>query len=557
MTIAEDQRAFLDFVRALREAGHAAWLGSTDPDAADLFAYYGLGILLNDAQSESLRDLLTWPGGTGHVWRFANRVGKTSGLDVFHLLAILRKWMPLWAPLRDDFDDWWDAPYKTLHSAPTNRLMGKAHEIGELILEHRSTLQISPVTNRRRPAVLLPLYRSGRSTAKDGSDELWIRCINGAKVDFLSTHDGAGRMESDNWQFLTWDEFIRHQPVGDVPDIIDQTILPRTSDTMAPFVLSSTSTIAGDAIYAEIEERAARNPRYWNFKTFARSSNFAASAESITRQIAMSGNAEVAQRSIGGGLGEGGSGPFPLFLLDNAFTGALPERTERSRVPSAWECFQSFDHGIGGDANVVFTVAAPWPPNPATWRRDPAQGVSLVIRRSGRSMMPAEQRAILQREYDAYGPLWVGIDATAEGGQIVYREAVDSGMRAEAYNFAERTPGRRNRITLKEWGIQSLQWMLSYGLGAPVDDEGWVKEWPMPDGPFGLLRFPASGPWMKARRQLATYQRDDAGLTQDVAMAMIIMAGKLRRYLESQNSAPMQRYSPLRPRRRLVSVSSR
>jgi hypothetical protein len=62
---------------------------------------------------------------------------------------------------------------------------------------------------------------------------------------------------------------------------------------------------------------------------------------------------------------------------------------------------------------------------------------------------------------------------------------------------------------------------------------------------------------MKARRQLATYQRDDAGLTQDVAMAMIIMAGKLRRYLESQNSAPMQRYSPLRPRRRLVSVSSR
>jgi hypothetical protein len=118
--------AWEDYLARLWEAGHGAWLGSTDDDAIDLFSYYGLGIMLNSAQSDSCRDLLTYGPGVGHVWRFANRVGKTTGLDVVHGFAAFRKWRPGWEPVAADWQTWKGVPYKTLHSAPENRLMGKA-----------------------------------------------------------------------------------------------------------------------------------------------------------------------------------------------------------------------------------------------------------------------------------------------------------------------------------------------------------------------------------------------------------------------------------------------
>ena len=47
----------------------------------DLWAYYGFGVVLNDAQLEHLTAVLTLPPGTIHVWRWANRTGKGQPLD--------------------------------------------------------------------------------------------------------------------------------------------------------------------------------------------------------------------------------------------------------------------------------------------------------------------------------------------------------------------------------------------------------------------------------------------------------------------------------------------
>ena len=81
---AQFQAALADLPRK-----HRVWLESAD---IELWAYYGLGILLNDAQVEHLRGVIEWPPGSIHVWRWANRTGKTTGLDALYAWAGWYKW---------------------------------------------------------------------------------------------------------------------------------------------------------------------------------------------------------------------------------------------------------------------------------------------------------------------------------------------------------------------------------------------------------------------------------------------------------------------------------
>lgn len=549
----------LDVIRGLPPKDRAA-LASDDPA---LWLYHGLGVLLNSAQEEEINNVLTMPPGTFHVWRFANRSGKTCA-------AIFLETFAAWKKHRyqqPDLDAWLGYKYKVLHAAPQNRLMGKAWEAADAIYHGTSTVQQNPLTFKIRKSPLAPLFHAGKSNNPDGSDALWIRCDNGSIVDFLSTSEGAGRMESDSWWLLVWDEFVRQQPVDDIPLLIDQTLLPRSSDFMAPVVLSGTATEDSEPIYAEIEELATANPRYWHFAFYDRSVNFTQSRESIDRQMAVSIDKAAARRSVGGELGEGGRGSlFPTFLLNNAFDRKIEEITTpdpiipgRLKVPDGHIVVSSFDHALRGDLNVVRSVMVPWPlpqdPNALIGR---IRGVSAVDRKSSSTLTPTLQQRFMVDEVERVNARWIVVDASAEGGLGVYRMARETLGRDRVIdcNFSARLPGVK--VSNKEFGLQGLQRMLAWGLDAQAEENGWITDWPVINRDFGLLRIPAT--WLRDRRELAVLRRDDEHQHQDRAMAWVMLAWLISRWVQrrsvkslSFNIMPQHRRARL-PLRRTLSL---
>jgi hypothetical protein len=156
-------------------------------------------------------------------------------------------------------------------------------------------------------------------------------------------------------------------------------------------------------------------------------------------------------------------------------------------------------------------------------------------------LTPAEQHEYLADEAALYRPNGIVIDAMAEGGLGVYRTARAKGLPAIDCNFAGRAV---THVTNKEYGLQALQELLSYGLEVQRDEDGKIEEWPNPQGDFGLMRFPASGDWIRLRNQLLTLRRDDEKLRQDLAMTLLMLAWYLWRYIapklginRSQNSS--------------------
>src|SRR3990167_6541199 len=315
---------------------------------------------------------------------------------------------------------------------------------------------------------------------------------------------------------------------------------------------------------AELAERTGAR-HLFNSVKFGRSANFAMSQASTDRQRILSVDQEIAQRSIDGGTGGGGKGPFPKFLLDNLFDPALPPVVRPEDVPKDWVTAQSFDHGIRHDDNVLLTVGLPWPPLPETLMKRPITGLDLSFRRSSRTLTPDEQFAFMAERAARYDPMVEIIDATAEGGLMVYRQAKAAGLPARACSFTSRTPGSPGvRIPHKEYGIQALQRILSWGLPVEPDEDGWISDWSKvrPEGRFGLMRLPRSGNWIKLERQLAIYRRGDVLLKQDAAMTAVMASWWLYRYLDRRPSTA-SRFSVLRPRtraldsRRMLSLSSR
>jgi len=546
MSVTGTRREFLDAIVTI-PAKHRAWLESDD---IELFAYYGWGVVGNSAQVEMWNDVQRWPAGTIHVLRWANRTGKTTGLTLLELWAIWKKWRFLAAV----FDpDWLNFTYRVLHAAPLGRLTGKAWELGDALINNSARAQMNPITNRVRKAILAPFFKATKTVDIHGADTAAITCAHGGIIDYLSTHDGAPRMESEAWWLTIWDEFPRQQPADDIQLIFDQTLLPRSSDYEAPIVLSGTATRDSEYVYMEIEDRAKENPTDWNFTTAARSANFMMTKASIERQTRVSIDKEVAERSVGGKFGSGSGDLFPHFVLANAFVETLPERTAPPRDDKTWFDFlehntywTAFDHALSGDDNVIMTADVPWPPFVIS-PEYPIVGHHLQIVRSRRSLTPAEQHEYLADEAALYRPKGIIIDSTAEGGLAVFRTARASGLPAIDCNFAGRAV---THVTNKEFGIQALQEMLSYGLEVERDDLGRIEDWPEPSGAFGLLRFPNSGPWARLRNQLATLKRDDEKLRQDVAMAALMLAWHLWKLIGHQVSAQAVPFNVMANRRR-------
>jgi hypothetical protein len=538
-----------DFLDALADipAKHRAWLESDD---IELFAYYGWGVVGNSAQVDLWHDVQNWPPGSVHVLRWANRSGKTTGLTLLELWAIWKKWR-FTAAVFDP--DWLGFIYRVLHAAPLGRLTGKSWELADSLIANSARAQMNPITNRVRPAILRPFFKATKTVDVHGNDSAVVTVAHGGVIDFLSTHDSAPRIESEAWWLTVWDEFPRQQPAADIELIFDQTLLPRSADYSAPIILSGTVTRDSEYIYMDLEERAKENPGDWNFTTAARAVNFMMSRESIERQTRLSIDKQVASRSVGGQFGGGANELFPQFLLANAFRDELPERTMQPATEAAWERFlaghaywSAFDHALSGDDNVVMTLAVPWPPLHASPER-PLIGSHLVIERSRRSLTPAELQGYLADENAMYRPRGLIVDATAEGGLAVVRTARSHGLPVIDCNFAGRAV---KGVTNKEFGVQALQEMLSFGLEVQRDEDGRITDWPEPSAPFGLFRFPNSGRWSRLRTQLALLKRDDEKLRQDVAMTLLMLAWHLWKLIGGRERTQARPFNLVANRRR-------
>lgn len=554
-----DRRAYLDALAQIPPQ-HRAWLEldpTEDDRAFPLFCFHGFGVVVNSAQEEAASEVFRkWPPGTAHVWRWANRTGKTTGVDLIDLMAIWRKWRYL----NDDFDSYLAYEYKVLHAAPLNKLMGKAWGIIDALLNRSAEHQLSPLTNRPRAAILPPFFTAAKSQAADGSDELWVKCANGGKIDYLSTQAGAGRMESDKWWLLTWDEFPRQQPVEDVPLLIDQTFLPRSSDFLAPLIFSGTATEDAEPVYAEIEDMAERSPKDWNFSTKDRRANFSQSNESIERQLRMSFDKEAAGRSVEGLSGQAGFGLFPKFAIDNAFTDKLPERTRKIELPgrgAGYRFISSFDHAANGDENIAETWALPWPPATADLLKTPIIGVAREVLRSSRSLTPYEQLEFVKRQNTMYGPIvWI-FDGTGEAGILLSRMAAREGIPVRAMSYNARLSS--SLPPNKDLALQWFQRLLTHGMAVAIDEEGWAEFDPAgraPNHAFGALRFPDE--WRKDKRQMQVYKRFDAKLTQDRVMSKAMLSWHVWPLYDGAARRKPQKFNIMARRRRtLVAAGGR
>lgn len=555
------RRLLIEGIKAI-PAEHRAWIAMpVSVEGFELFCFFGFGVVLNSAQVEAARDVLEWPAGSIHLWRWANRTGKTTLLVLLHMYVVWKKWRYENA----DGEAWLGYRYKTLHAAAKGKLMGKAWELADALITGTSVVQQDPETKAQRGGIFVksPWFTARTGKLPDGTDGMWIACLNGGQVDFLQTEDGAGRMESDAWWFIGWDEFGEHQPVTNVPYLFNSTFLPRSSDYMAPVVLSSTEKDHNAAVYAELEDVAERSPADWNVREFGRSANFAMSKASIDRQIRLSTDESTAQRSVHGGAAETSSGSLlARFTVDRAFDVNLaPRRSAAALRPidggRTWKIVQMFDHAAKNDRNVVTTMAVPWPiRSRADLIAFPAVVLDIAELRGSRVLLPDEMVRFAIREYERFGSQSVWFtDATGEAGIMVHRMLRQKGVPSRDFNFTARV-SQTDRRTRKGHGRTGLQRLFSLGL--PVGEDNRVALPPGADPaalPFGGIRipFPAAGtpgaePFRRLYRQLLMLRADDEKLAQDHAMTLLMGASFLYPYFERDRAPRIQKVSPFRTR---------
>ena len=85
------RRLLIEGIKAI-PAEHRAWIAMpVSVEGFELFCFFGFGVVLNSAQVEAARDVLEWPAGSIHLWRWANRTGKTTLLVLLHMYVVWKK----------------------------------------------------------------------------------------------------------------------------------------------------------------------------------------------------------------------------------------------------------------------------------------------------------------------------------------------------------------------------------------------------------------------------------------------------------------------------------
>jgi hypothetical protein len=555
------------------------------------WAANGLGIWLHDKQLaviealqtlEALFYLLTW----------ANRVGKTTLVIVWHLHGIFYK-PELPEPETDHEHDLWLAEdYRTLHTAPLGLLATRAFNNIREITNGTHPAQ-KDENGRARDAPLASSFSPAKERDAAGADHMVVKSSTGGTMDFFSTEGGALRLESMAWRRISWDEWTATDAADKATEIrrVLMRLQNRASDFDSKILLTGTITPETEHIAKEwigyCEDPS--DPDWWG-STAARTDNPAASAKAIERAMRTMDQEDIDRVILGVPGGVKGR-LFPSFMVDPVFANDLPRfspphpldganfvsekpaesmtmRRSRPRkddeeepaprgvwrrrdATSPWEYLHIWDLAIAAAANVgqVWRVPADW--RFGWFEKDgvrtlvPIEGVKHVEIPGSRTLTDEEITHTIEETYLPYGGRIV-LDTTDAHGKAVHRTLRRAGYPVEDFGFQERE--KFSGITKKDAAIESTRKLLGEGMAlirgkngeVEIDAEGVPKF--DREVPYGVLRLPKE--WHKAHDQMAVLRPDDDKQVKDEAMVVLMgsaVAYRIRRARTRQVSTQPQR----------------
>lgn len=533
------------------------------------WAANGLGIFLHDKQLQVLEELDTGDALYYFLW-WANRVGKTIGVIIWHLHGIFYK-IELPEPRTEhEFDLWLAEDYRTLHTAPLGTLATLAHENIVEITKGTHPAQ-RDLDGRRRESPLASHFTPGKERDAHGADHMVVRSLNGGTMDFRSTEGGAGRLEGRAWRRISWDEWPQ-QEAADKPTAIRKILLRlqnRASDFDAKILLTGTITEETEHIAKEwiAQCEDPQDPDWWGIGA-ARTDNPYASRKAIERAERQFDDEDYA-RSVMGLPGGVKGRLFPSFMVDPIYDNDLPKFTPphpldgamyeapRSDIPrpararprrydveedlppmrgrwrgkadgSPWTYIHVWDLAIAQASNVGFVLRVPadwrfgWFDEPTGRVLRAIEGVRRVEIPGSRTLTTAEITHTIEETYLPYGGRIV-LDTTDAHGKSIFRALRQAGYPVDDFTFNERD---QRKVLRKDAAIENTRLLLTEGMkpvlnamGEKVVDADGVPAFDR-TVPYGVLRLPRA--WVKSRDQLSILRPDDDKQTKDEAMVVLM-----------------------------------
>lgn len=522
----------------------ASWVADGKKDVGRWTAN-GLGIFLHDKQLSVFEALDEGSAQFYDLW-WANRVGKTILVIIWHLHGIFYK--PELAAPRTDHEQtlWLAEDYRTLHTAPLGSLATIAHERIREIAKGTDPSQRDQETGERRDAPLGSHFSATSERDAHGAVHMVVKSVNGGTMDIRSTEGTAGRLEGRAWRRISWDEWPQQEAVDKAEGI--RTVLNRlqnrASDYDAKILLTGTITPETEHIAKEWIDRCEdpEDPDWWG-STATRFDNPYASRKAIAtaeRQF----DDEDYQRSVMGQPGGVKGRLFPSFLIDPIFSNELQRFTaphpedggsfsgegRRWTQPgeSPWTYLHVWDLAIAAADNIgiVFRIPRDWK---FGWsgvgdERDlrPITGVKFVEVPGSRTLTSAEIQHTIEETFLPYGGRIV-LDTTDAHGKNIYRELRRAGYPVDDFTFNERDS---RKVLRKDAAIHHTRLLLTEGMDLKRDKAGEIttdiEGVPVFDRslPYGVLRLPRS--WTKVRDQLSILRPDDEKQRKDAAMVVLM-----------------------------------
>lgn len=531
----------------------ASWVADGKRDVGR-WAANGLGIYLHDKQLSVFEALNDGDAQFYYLW-WANRVGKTILVIVWHLHGIFYK-PELAAPVNDHEHALWLAEdYRTLHTAPLGSLATIAHERIREISKGTDPSQ-RDIDGKRRDAPLGSHFTSTAERDAHGAVHMVVKSVNGGTMDIRSTEGTAGRLEGRAWRRISWDEWPQQEAVDKSEGI--RTVLNRlqnrASDFDAKILLTGTITDQTEHIAKEWIDRCedVSDPDWWG-STASRLDNPYASRKAIAtagRQF----DEEDYARSVMGTPGGVKGRLFPSFLIDPIFTNELPRFTSPhpmdggSFVPepgaplprsgrgeekpmvrarwtapgeSPWVYLHVWDLAIAAADNIGIVARIPrdWKFSPDR----PIEGVKFVEVPGSRTLTSAEIQHTIEETFLPYGGRIV-LDTTDAHGKNIYRELRRAGYPVDDFTFNERDS---RKVIRKDAAIHHTRLLLTEGMDLKRDKAGEITSdaegVPVFDRsqPYGVLKLPRA--WVKVRDQLSILRPDDEKQRKDAAMVVLML----------------------------------
>ena len=536
------------------------------------WAANGLGIFLHDKQLAVVEALDTSEAQFFFLW-WANRVGKTTLVIIWHLHGIFYKKELPEPETEHEFNLWLAEDYRTLHAAPLGVLATRAHSAISEISKGTHPAQRDIITGKRREAPLGAHFTAAKERDAHGADRMVVKSLTGGAIDFYSTEGGAGRLESAAWRRISWDEWPQQEAAdkGEGIRTVLNRLQNRGSDFDAKILLTGTITPETEHIAKEWIDRCEdkEDPDWWG-SSATRFDNPTASRKAIElagRQF----DEEDYARSVMGTPGGVKGRLFPSFLIDQIFDNELPRftsphpadggsfapqegrplmRTSRRQAgddepivrarwtqpgESPWTYLHVWDLAIAAADNVGMVVRIPkdwrfgWSDIEGVRTLRAIEGVKMIVIPGSRTLTPAEIKHTIEETFLPYGGRIV-LDTTDAHGKGIYRELRQAGYPVDDFTFNERDS---LRIIKKDAAITHTRALLAEGMDLKRDKAGGITS--DAEGvaildrsrAFGVLRLPRS--WTKARDQLSVLRPDDTGQRKDAAMVVLMLCSTAQR----------------------------